>query len=271
MLSAAPELACTSTELILLASLRGAKMIVGISDPLHGRSPDEVAAALAAARDGLAARRYLTVDADGTLTLDFDVARVVDAVTRPRRTLLAFVVSASAVAAPETGARRVFHVRGSLTVSMTDWRGGVRLVPLAGRAAIADAVLDFWSVGDQPPAPGGSAIVPRQTLHAAARAAATLGLDACESDLLDAGVAPGAASSLAATLTRPRGNAALLALDIGGQSGRMLGVGMLAGYDGLWRLRPLERDGVASVEVKPCSGPQLAEIVRDFVRVSTAN
>jgi hypothetical protein len=185
----ADQLVCTSTELIYLASLRGARTIVGISDPLHGRSADEIEAALAVARDGLAARRYLTVEADGTLTLDFDVARVVDAVARPRRTLLAFLVGACAVAAPETGARRVFHVRGSVTVSMTDWRDEVRLVPLAGRAAIAHAVLDFWSVADQPQAPGGSAIVPRQTLHAAAHTAATLGLDACESDLLDAGVA----------------------------------------------------------------------------------
>src|SRR6267378_5348041 len=95
-MSSSPPLACTSTELLYLASLRGGTAIVGISDPLRGRSPEEVEVALLSARDSLAERRFLAIEADGTIALDFDVARVVDTVAKPRRSFFAYQVAASA-------------------------------------------------------------------------------------------------------------------------------------------------------------------------------
>jgi len=252
-----------------LAGLRGATALVGINDPLRGRSPEEVASALEEARDTLAARHFLAVEADETIALDFDVARVVDTVARPRRSLFAYLVDAAATDALETGVRRVFHLRGSLAVELVadDAHERVQLVPLDGRPAIADAVLGFWAVADQPAAQdGAAAVIPQQALRRAVAIAAADGAQAAERSLLELEIGPLAARALATTLARPRRNAALLALQHSGLERHTLGIGMLEGDNGLWRLRPMPAD---AVELTPCSGPQLAEQIRAFVAAAS--
>jgi hypothetical protein len=265
-MSEAFALACTSTELIYLASLRGGSAIVGIADPLRGRAPHEVEAALLAARASLARRSYLAVEPDGTIALDYDVGRLVDVVARPRRTFFAYQV-ASALDAVETGTRRVFHVRGSLTVEIVadDAAARVEIVPLAGRGAIARAVLDFWMIDAQVAVEGEPAALPQAALRTAARLAASDGAAVAAELLQSEGIGPGAAGPLAATLARPRRNAALLAVEVHGPPGRTVGLGMLEGANGMWRLRPTARQGVAYIEVEPCSGPRLAGLIGSFV------
>jgi hypothetical protein len=251
MLSSAPELACTSIELVYLASLRGGQSIVGIADPLRDRTPEDVADALRTAQGALAARRFLAVEPDGSIVLDYDVARVVDAVVKPRRTVCVYRVRSD-------GSRRVFHVRGSLVVELVAERDDVRLVPLPGRAAIAEAVLQFWEVADQLPVKAEPAVLAQRVLHEAARLAAS---DA-STYLLAQGVPAASAGPLAATLARPRQNTALLIYDGSGLQEHMLGMSTLEGENGLWRLRPVPGD---AVEVVPCSGPELAAWIRDLI------
>jgi len=259
---------CTSTELLYLASLRGGRSIIGINDPLRGLSEAEVETELLRARDALAARRFLVVGNDGRITLDYDVARLVDAVARPRRTFFAFEVTASAADAVTSGQRRVFHIRGSVAVEIVAELGRepVEVVPVAGRAGVCDAVLAFFSVGDQPAAAGGvRTTVTQRAMHAAASLAAHRGAEACASVLRDAGAPEPSARALAVTLSQPLRNAALLALDASAPAGQTLALGLLAGANGLWRLRPFVDDEVPMIEVEPSSGPALAAAIREFV------
>jgi hypothetical protein len=255
MASSAPELACTSVELVYLAGLRGAQTIVGIDDPLRARTADDAEDALRSAQNALAARGFLALDADGGIVLDYDVARVIDAVAKPRRTLCAYRVRPV-----ETGARRVFHVRGSLVVELAVALDDVRLVPLAGRAAVAEAVVDFWDVAEQPAVNGEAAILAQQALRIAVRLAAADGAASATDYLQAQGVGAGTAGPLATTLANPRQNAALLAYHV--SKSPSVGMGLLEGINGLWRLRPMAGD---AIEVAPCSGPELAELVRAVV------
>jgi hypothetical protein len=163
----------------------------------------------------------------------------------------------------------VFHLRGSLTVELVsdDAQERVQLVPLDGRAAIASAVLAFWAVADQPAAHDGEVLViPQQALRRAVAIAAADGAQAAERSLLELEIGSPAARALAATLARPRRNAALLALQHSGLARHTLGIGMLEGENGVWRLRPMPGD---AVEVAPCSGPELAELIRGFVAAAS--
>jgi hypothetical protein len=126
-------------------------------------------------------------------------------------------------------------------------------------------VLDFWAIENQPAVAGEPTALPQAALHTAARLAASDGAATAAEFLLTEGVGHGAARPQATTLTTPRRNAALLAFEVSGPPGRTVGLGMLEGANGLWRLRPTARKGVAYVEVEPCSGPQLAEFIRSFV------
>ena len=263
----AAAIECTSTELLYLASLRGGQTIIGINDPLRGLSTEDVESALLQARDTLATRRVLALGSDGRITLDYDVARVVDAVARPRHTFFTFEVTASAADAVDHGRRRVIHLRGSVAVEVVAEAGRepVVLVPLAGLWGIGDAVLAFWAVADQTPARGGQrTTITQRAMHAAAREAAQHGAAHTASLLLDAGAGEPAARALAETLSHPRRNAALLAFEPT-RPGQTTALGMLEGDNGLWRLRPLVRSDVPLVELQPCSGDELAETVRSFV------
>jgi hypothetical protein len=263
------RLACTNEELIFLASLSGAQAVVGVEDPLRGRSEDEVEQALIAARERLIQRGYLVAHADGSSTPPPEVAELVETIAHPQRSYFAFLVTGSAADAVGTGERQVFHVRGSNVVRLMGDARQVEVVRLAGRRGIAEDVLAFWGVAQQPPAGATQAVLPQRALHEAARVAAEAGEDACRERLVAAGIDEEAAEELAMTLTRPRRNAALLAFAVDAQPGTTLGMGMLEGANGLWRLRPDEaRGGEPYVRAAACAGPALAEIVRAFVEAT---
>jgi hypothetical protein len=77
---------------------------------------------------------------------------------------------------------------------------------------------------------------------------------------------------LAATLASPVRNSALLTFDLAGPPGKTVGMGMLEGANGLWRLRPLAArdDRGPLVEVQPTDGATLARLVREFVKSTTS-
>jgi hypothetical protein len=83
--------------------------------------------------------------------------------------------------------------------------------------------------------------------------------------LRDAGALEPSACALAVTLSQPLRNAALLALDASAPAGQTLALGLLAGANGLWRLRPFVDDEVPMIELEPSSGPALAAAIREFV------
>jgi hypothetical protein len=131
---------------------------------------------------------------------------------------------------------------------------------------VCDAVLAFFSVGDQPAALGGArTAVTQRAMHAAASVAAQRGADACAALLRDAGAGETGARALAVTLSQPRRNAALMAIEAAAPAGQALALGMLEGANGVWRLRPFVDEDVPMIELEPCGGPALATLVREFV------
>jgi hypothetical protein len=74
---------------------------------------------------------------------------------------------------------------------------------------------------------------------------------------------PTCSRSTGTTLTQARGNGALVIGDP--TTASSLALGMLSGANGLWRLRQIDRSGVPSVELEPCSSARLSQVVREFV------
>ena len=123
--SAVNRFTFTNDELIFLASLRGARAVVGVNDPLRGRSAREVQRTLVAAGTRLLEQGYVIKVSDDELDPAPELRELVDAIVRPERSLFAFVTEATAADAVSSGVRRVFHVRRSTVVALLGDVSGV--------------------------------------------------------------------------------------------------------------------------------------------------
>jgi len=253
--------------------------VVGLTDPFRGQSQAAIEQTLARASERLLAQGALRQQADGGLAVAPHLVDLVDTLAQPERSYFVYVTQAAATDAVSGGQRRVVHVRrpspsspfSSLSiVALSQAAERVDLQRLADAAALASDVLDFWSVADQPAAPGPAVELPQADLHAAARLAAEQGADGARQHLEQAGVPAPAAAALAATLSAPRRNAALVAFSLAappaaaGEQAPLPGLGLLEGANGLWQLRTTTTQGTPAVQLEPCAGPALAARVHAF-------
>ena len=112
MLRGAAALACTPAQLLYLLALRDGRPVFGVNDLLHGKPEAELIEAFELARAQLVEQGILTFDdANQSVSIDFVVARLIDAVARPRRAVLALRVA-------EAVEQRCFFVRGSVVVEL---------------------------------------------------------------------------------------------------------------------------------------------------------
>ena len=260
--------ALSAAEVLVLVGLVGGQVVIGLDDPFRGRPAAEVERRLREAGERLRARGLLSQDADDLLAIDPAVQPLVETLAHPERVFVAIVVVEGATIAPrQTGQRHVYALRPPHAVELQAGPDGYRLSALDGEAGLAARLIETSGISLQLPASGVPVVLPQASLHTAADVARTDPL-ACRAHLEAAGCAPAALDALVDTLVQPRRNVALMVGRTDGLPGEALGLGLLDGPAGLWRLRPVEVAGQPGIELAPCAGMTLAQLVRDFVRLA---
>jgi len=260
MLETGPRLSCTATEAAYLASLLGADTLVGFPDPFHGWLAEEVESALVQARDTLARRGLITLQAGGAVVVVSPAAR--ELVHACGFSAASFIVTHT----PPTGegTQHHFHVTRQLAVEQISRPGALLhdLVALADPRAVYGRALSLLGIQDQaaPDVPG--AELPEAALTGARRLAAESGARAAHLALLAHGLPPATAEALAVTLARPVANSLLVALMRRPTGWEVDGLGLLAGPDGLWQMQPRVRGEEKRVELTPCPGAAAALALR---------
>lgn len=257
-----PALACSTTELVFLASLLGADSLIGVPDPFAGWGPDEIAAAWEAARASLAERRLLSVQPDGSLCMEQTVAELVGICGFAEAT---FVLTYTAGEGGASGHH--FHVIRQSAVELVLAREAEIACQLKGLEAesVLGRVAEIFRLSDQ-----GALAVPNgrlteRHLTRARQVATETGAWAAELYLVSAGLCRETAAGLAITLARPLGSGTLVAFAGARQDAGVDGLGFLAGENGLWLLRNHRREGARCVDLIPCSGLALRAFIRSIM------
>ncbi|HWI53835.1 MAG TPA: hypothetical protein VNT01_16985, partial [Symbiobacteriaceae bacterium] len=103
------------------------------------------------------------------------------------------------------------------------------------------------------------------SLRAARQLAEESGVAAAEEHLLGAGLSPEVSAALAATLARPLGNGALVAMPSDQSPLSVDGLALLEGESGLWLLRNVHEAGTRWVDVVPCSAASMLAFIRSIM------
>ncbi len=252
-----PTITCSAQEMVFLAGLLGADMLLGLEDPFWGWLAEEIEAAWQQAREALAARRFIEVQPDGSIVMDVAVATLVGTCAFPEASFLLTVTPAGG--APTV---RYFHLTRHLAVEQAPEPEGYRLTALEDPASVFERVTAMLGLDDQPAAPGGSGRLRGTELTQARTLIEDSGPEAAQAALERAGLGSETAVALTETLARPTRNGALVALARREVTWEVAGMGLLEGENGLWRLRAFTRRGEDWVEVIPCTAGEAREALR---------
>lgn len=247
---------CTPTEATLLASLLGASTLLGVQDPFVGWLTEEIAEAWTRAQTALTARRVLTVETDGALTLDPAMGVLLHTWAFP---LASCILTRSLPGG--TAETRYFHIGQNLAVEQTQVDDAVEVAALPDATAVFGRIAHLLGIVAQRAAPGGRARLPEVTFRAA-RAQATGDREVTVAALRGAGLTEETAYALAASLRHPVLHGALVALARRPTAWEVGGLGLLDSAGGLWQLRAFTRDGTAWVEATPTDAAGLQTTLR---------
>jgi len=254
----AVQITCSSVEATFLASLLGARMLLGIEDPFRGWLTEEIEEAWSRARAGLAERRFIEIQADGGVVMDPAVAALVGVWAFPQAS---FMLNFTSGDGPTE--RRYFHLTQTLGVEQVlTAEAAVQLTALEGAPAIYRRVLQIFRLGDQAAAPGNPAMLTEALLIQARARAIESGSGAAQKVLQQGHLPEATARSLARTLADPIANGALVCLARRTTTWEVSGLGLLEGRNGLWRLRSFARDEEPWIEAIPCTAVQFGEEIR---------
>jgi hypothetical protein len=254
------RITCSAHEFTFLARLLGANSLVGMIDPYIGWLSEEITAAWETARDSLAARGFLAIDANGQVLPNPAVAALIATCAFPDAS---FILTNSAA----TGHQEVryFHCTRHLAIERTEHGAGYQLAALSDAVAIYDRLrtLIAWDNRSAVSSPGGE--VAEATLKAARRYAAAGDQPAAEAILQRAGLDASTVTALAQTLAQPKRTASLVAITRRETVWDVTGLGMLDGEHGMWYLRLFPRGRDTRVEIQPCPAKTMAEQVRQVM------
>jgi hypothetical protein len=257
MISQTTHMSCTGAELYYLGALLGGETLIGVQDPFVGWLTEEIVEALPPARTKLVERGYLSVQTDGRIVPDEQVAIIVRAMANPDASFLGNRTDSAG-----TVEQRAFYLYGASTIELAFQPPDMYHLALrTGADEIHSQVVAWWGLDSQPAAATEPLILPEATLLAVSQRARADGMVAAMVGLLSAGVAQATAESFATALAAPHWNAALVALQRGDMAWRLSSVAALDGSPGMWRLRAFERDDAPWVEITPSSASALSEQV----------
>jgi len=240
-----PTITCSATEATWLASLLGANVLLGLHDPFVGWLTEEIETAWVDARQSLAARNYIALEANGQITLDTTVAALIGTWAKPDAS---FILTFTPIGKPTES--RYFHLTRYLAVEQTIAAERYQLTALADARAVYQRILDLLQVENQVAAGAANITLLQAQLMNARASAEQTGAEGVLNILREA--PSDARDALAQTLTQPRANGALVALAQRATAWEVAGLGLLEGANGLWRLRACKRDDENWVEAIPC-------------------
>lgn len=250
---------CSSEELFTLAAVLGGKTLIGVPDPFPGWLTEEIEAAVNKACENLIRCGYLQ-EQNGALQMDVLVAALVAAVAEPDT-----VVILTAHQPPQMPQQKAFYWRPPLIVYLRHEEEALHLAALSSTEEIPSLVRKAWELEMQQPARAQGFAVLQKTLDAV-REALGQGEQEAIRVLHRSGVESGDARAFVRTLQTGTRNGALTALRPLETTWQVSGIGMLEGENGLWRLRPFQRQNAEWVECTPCSADELIEEVQLFLK-----
>ncbi|HYF80800.1 MAG TPA: hypothetical protein VD973_27125 [Symbiobacteriaceae bacterium] len=237
MLTTRTVISCTTVELAYLAALAGDGPLIGAPDPFHGWIAIEIEEALTQARETLAARGLIQIDADGTVT---PAPQVLDFL---RDCLSATLTYRLARTLPEVGSSvHHFYAAADRTIELATTPGAQQLFLMLVED-LQSRISGLLHLNGQalPALDGGRA---SESLLRRVQDLAQEGRSEEASVLLhQAGLSLDTAFRLASDLSEPVANAALVAVRRGGSGWQTDGVAFVEGLGGLWLLTP-EQDWV---------------------------
>lgn len=230
-------ISCTTVELAYLAALAGDGPLIGAPDPFHGWIAIEIEEALAQARETLASRDLVRIDADGTVTAAPQVLDVIQACMSTNRSYRL------ARTLPEVGSSlHHFYAAADRTVELATTPDAAHLFLMLVddlQSRIADLLhLDGQAV----PADDGGR-VPESLLRRVQDLSEEGRHEEASVLLHQVGVSLDTAARLASDMAEPVANGALVALQHGGSGWQADGIVLIEGLGGLWLLTP-EKDWV---------------------------
>ncbi|MGQ9804327.1 MAG: ESX secretion-associated protein EspG [Anaerolineae bacterium] len=252
------QFVCYPEELFTLASMLGGETLIGVPDPFPGWLTEEIEAAVEKARQSLIGRGYLK-EQDGALHMDVLVAALVATVAEPEAAVILTVHQP-----PHKPQWEAFYWRSPLIVTLHPENDRYTLASLPSSQDALSLILKVWGVDAQKPAPGGAFAVLQKVLDAT-REALKQGEREAIRVLHRSGVESGSARAFVRTLRAGVRNGALSAFRPLETTWQVGGIGMLEGENGLWRLRPFQRQNAEWVECIPCSASELTEEIRSLL------
>lgn len=233
----------STVELVYLAGLLEVNQLVGTPDPFRGWLTEEIGPALAAARQSLADRGLITLNADETIDADPATAELVRTLGSPAGT---FAFTRDAIV-------RYIHVAPDLVVEQASEAkaGTSTLTPMSSPDEAASHLMQIIGLGDQPAAAGVIGTVSAAKLKEIRSATSH---DQAQAALVEAGMPAESAASLAQALTKPISSCSLSAL--AERQGHTANLTLLQGESGLWHLRLYYQQGEPWVELRPCTGAE---------------
>ena len=260
MANESPTITCSASEATFLASLLGAQALLGMPDPFLGWLADEIEAAWADAKQTLAARRYLALEADGQIVVDTTVAALIGVWAQPAASFILTYTPANA-----STRTHYFHLTRDRAVEQIADDAGYHLTALENAAAVYARTLELLRVREQTAAGATNVVLLQAQLTQARERAAQTGVAGALAALAAAGAAPAALAPLAQTLATPVANGAFVALAQGATAWQVAGLGLLEGANGLWRLRACKRDAADWTEAIPCDATQARAEIRQVM------
>lgn len=252
-----PAITCSAQEMVFLASLLGADTLLGIEDPFMGWLADEIEEAWQQVRTALAGRRFIEIQPDDSIVMDVAVAALVGTCAFPEASFVLTVTLAG-----EEAEVHYFHLTRHLAVEQTMVAEGCRLTALEDARAIFTRMTNLLGLHEQRAAPGSGGVLLEECLAQARTLADESGVASAQTTLQQAGLDADTAAALAETLACPVRNGALVALARRETTWEVVGLGLLEGQNGLWRLRAFTRHGENRVEAIPCDAAEACQAVR---------
>lgn len=232
MLTTRTVISCTTVELAYLAALVGDGPLIGAPDPFHGWIAIEIEEALTRARETLAERGLIQMDADGTVTAAPQVLEVVQAcISAARSYRLARTL-------PEVGSSlHHFYAAPHRTIELATTPGAEQVF-LMLVDDLYTRVSDLLHLNEQalPALEGGR--VPEALLRRVQELAQEGRSEEASVLLHQAGISLDTAYRLASDLAEPVANGALVAIAHGGSGWQTDGFALVEGLGGLWLLMP---------------------------------
>ena len=254
----------TLEEFGLLASLLQVRGLIGVDNPFHGLSQEQVNDRLEQTKLSLIEKQFIEIQADGTVVLDGEIAALVQVVATAPRALVV-----SCMRRHQVLTRYVHLVEGLIVEQETLEDGRVVLTAVRDRDVLRERLFEYLALPACESAPAPEIILAEEDLAEAQRLA--LEPEICISLLRQRGIPEKAAGELAEALIAEKqvGSVAVTRRETDeGERGLQTmpdrTVAWLISPTGGWRVLPACDDAFRFVRLMPSSSGEIEQALTEL-------